>query len=128
MEPRLQLKTFVALNALRGMESMAELRVALPRLLAYLTLPERTQLLRNATPMRESAVATPGDAVLTLCDLACEWISDRRVLRNVSFSLAPGELLAVLGPVGCGSLLQPLLQSKQLGGAMDDMPGMVCEG
>nr|XP_057938958.1 ATP-binding cassette sub-family C member 4-like isoform X2 [Doryrhamphus excisus] len=58
-------------------------------------------------------VAEKKDCMLKIQDLICYWdkIQEAPTLQNVSFTVRPGQLLAVIGPVGSGksSLLSAIL-------------------
>ncbi|MBM5801449.1 MAG: ABC transporter ATP-binding protein [Cyanobacteria bacterium K_DeepCast_35m_m2_023] len=62
-----------------------------------------TRVPRILSPERPSAPATPARGALQARGLTVRYAgASRPALVNVSFALQPGELVAVVGPVGCG--------------------------
>jgi ABC-type multidrug transport system fused ATPase/permease subunit len=82
--------------------TLAQTAVSARRLLDYFNLPQEPTL---ATPAADQSVA------LKVRDLAFEAKPGEAILRNISFELALGQSLAIVGPVGAGKtvLLRTLL-------------------
>jgi ATP-binding cassette subfamily B multidrug efflux pump len=73
-------------------------QVSLDRIEALL---ERQPLVQ--TPSRPRAPAEPARGAIKACGLSIRYPGSRQpVLQDLSFAIAPGELVAVVGPVGCG--------------------------
>ncbi|XP_053732526.1 ATP-binding cassette sub-family C member 4-like isoform X2 [Synchiropus splendidus] len=90
-----------------AIEKVSEALVSIRRIQNFLLLDEVSQ---KHLRLPE---AEPGDYSLIVRDLKCSWdpTLDASTLKNVSFSVKPEQLLAVIGPVGAGksSLLSAIL-------------------
>ncbi|KAM9804854.1 LOW QUALITY PROTEIN: ATP-binding cassette sub-family C member 4-like [Neosynchiropus ocellatus] len=90
-----------------AIEKVSEALVSTRRIQNFLLLDEVSQ---KHLRLPE---ADPGDYSLMVRDLKCSWdpTLDASTLKNVSFSVKPEQLLAVIGPVGAGksSLLSAIL-------------------
>ncbi|XP_054643013.1 ATP-binding cassette sub-family C member 4-like isoform X4 [Dunckerocampus dactyliophorus] len=90
-----------------AIEKMSESLISIRRIKNFLLLDE------VAPQHLGLPVAEKKDCLLKIQDLICYWdkIQEAPTLQNVSFAVGPGQLLAVIGPVGSGksSLLSAIL-------------------
>uniref|UniRef100_A0A8C6CPX6 Multidrug resistance-associated protein 4 n=1 Tax=Moschus moschiferus TaxID=68415 RepID=A0A8C6CPX6_MOSMO len=88
-----------------AVEKVSEAIVSIRRIKNFLLLDEITQL--------HSQLPSDGKMIVNVQDFTAFWdkASDTPTLQGLSFTVRPGELLAVVGPVGAGksSLLSALL-------------------
>ncbi|KAI4581555.1 hypothetical protein MJG53_009998 [Ovis ammon polii x Ovis aries] len=88
-----------------AIEKMSEAVVSLRRIKNFLSLDEIPQL--------NTQLPSGGEMMVDMQDFTAFWDeeSESPTLKGVSFTLRPGELLTVIGPVGAGksSLLRALL-------------------
>uniref|UniRef100_A0A8D2LSJ7 Cystic fibrosis transmembrane conductance regulator n=1 Tax=Varanus komodoensis TaxID=61221 RepID=A0A8D2LSJ7_VARKO len=87
-----------------AVEKVSEALVSVRRIKNFLILDEISQLgpqLKNNSE----------NLLLHAQDLTCSWSKVSTTLQNISFTVRPGELLIVIGPVGAGksSLLSAIL-------------------
>lgn len=107
--------------------NVAEANVTCTRVLNFLTLEEKPQVVNvnnniSSKNLPKKVNDSPQNRVqpslLEVNHLTAKWEADSEpVLRNISFSLKPGQLLAVIGPVGCG-------KSTLLMAMMSELPHM----
>ncbi|XP_050968338.1 multidrug resistance-associated protein 4 [Labeo rohita] len=90
-----------------AIEKVSEAAVSIRRIKKFLLLDE---LVKSHVPLTQE---DKKEASVEIQDLICYWDKtlDAPTLQNVSFTLKPGQLLAVIGPVGAGksSLLSTVL-------------------
>ncbi|KAM8856472.1 ATP-binding cassette sub-family C member 4-like isoform 2-T2 [Spinachia spinachia] len=97
-----------------AVEKVSESLVSIRRIQNFLLLDE--------VAPRPLAVAEKKDCIVKIEDLLCSWSTmlEAPTLQNVSFTVRPEQLLAVIGPVGAGksSLLSAILGelSQESGG------------
>nr|XP_005909297.1 PREDICTED: multidrug resistance-associated protein 4 isoform X2 [Bos mutus] len=88
-----------------AVEKVSEAFVSIRRIKNFLLLDEITQL--------HSQLPSDGKMIVNVQDFTAFWdkASDTPTLQSLSFTVRPGELLAVVGPVGAGksSLLSAVL-------------------
>ncbi|KAM3608366.1 uncharacterized protein V6R79_023940 [Siganus canaliculatus] len=90
-----------------AIEKVSESLISIRRIQEFLLLDE-------VTPQQKGLSATEkNDCMVKVQDLVCYWdrMLEAPTLQNVSFIVKPEQLLAVIGPVGCGksSLLSAIL-------------------
>ncbi|XP_033099970.1 multidrug resistance-associated protein 4-like [Anneissia japonica] len=98
-----------------GIMMTTESFVSFRRIRTFLMLEELQQAAIGG--QRINTRPKPQDVEVTIEDLSASWdqanseMSMRLVLKNINFKVKSGELLAVVGPVGCGktSLLMAIL-------------------
>ncbi|XP_070798750.1 ATP-binding cassette sub-family C member 4 [Pituophis catenifer annectens] len=100
-----------------AIEKVSEALVSIRRIKNFLILDEISQL----TPQLRSNIESP---FLNVHDLTCAWdkTMEMATLQDISFTVKPGELLTVIGPVGAGksSLLSAVLgELSTIKGFMD---------
>ncbi|XP_073707299.1 ATP-binding cassette sub-family C member 4 [Garra rufa] len=90
-----------------AIEKVSEAAISIRRIKKFLLLDE---LVKSHVPLTQE---DKKEASVEIQDLICYWdkILDAPTLQNVSFTVKPGQLLAVIGPVGAGksSLLSTVL-------------------
>ncbi|XP_066522703.1 multidrug resistance-associated protein 4 isoform X2 [Hoplias malabaricus] len=90
-----------------AIEKVSEAGVSIRRIKKFLLLDE---LAKHSVPLLKE---DKKDASVEISDLLCYWDKslDAPTLQNVFFTVKPGQLLAVIGPVGAGksSLLSTIL-------------------
>uniref|UniRef100_A0AAR2K3Q2 Cystic fibrosis transmembrane conductance regulator n=1 Tax=Pygocentrus nattereri TaxID=42514 RepID=A0AAR2K3Q2_PYGNA len=90
-----------------AIEKVSEASVSIRRIKKFLLLDE---MVKHSVPLPQEEKK---EASLEIHDLICYWDKslDAPTLQNVSFTVKPGQLLAVIGPVGAGksSLLCTIL-------------------
>uniref|UniRef100_A0A3B1IZ97 Cystic fibrosis transmembrane conductance regulator n=1 Tax=Astyanax mexicanus TaxID=7994 RepID=A0A3B1IZ97_ASTMX len=90
-----------------AIEKVSEAGVSITRIKKFLLLDE---LVKHSVPLLQEEKK---EASVEIHDLICYWDKslDAPTLQNVSFTVKPGMLLAVIGPVGAGksSLLSTIL-------------------
>ncbi|XP_041438363.1 ATP-binding cassette sub-family C member 4 isoform X2 [Xenopus laevis] len=90
-----------------AVEKASEARVSIRRIKNFLLLDEISK------PALELSEENEENLLVQIQDLTCYWDKTLEIptLRNISCSVRPGELLAVIGPVGAGksSLLSAVL-------------------
>ncbi|KAI4886639.1 hypothetical protein NFI96_012768 [Prochilodus magdalenae] len=90
-----------------AIEKVSEAGVSIRRIKKFLLLDE---LVKHSVPLPQEEKK---EASVEIHDLMCYWDKslDAPTLQNVSFTVKPGQLLAVIGPVGAGksSLLSTIL-------------------
>lgn len=90
-----------------AIEKVSESAVSIRRIKKFLLLDE---LVKSHVPLSQE---DKKEATVEMQDLICYWDKslDAPTLQNVSFTAKPGQLLAVIGPVGAGksSLLSTVL-------------------
>ncbi|KAG1942233.1 multidrug resistance-associated protein 4 [Pimephales promelas] len=90
-----------------AIEKVSETAISIRRIKKFLLLDE---LVRTNTPLSQEEKK---EASVEIQDLMCYWDKtlDAPTLQNLSFTVKPGQLLAVIGPVGAGksSLLSSVL-------------------
>jgi ATP-binding cassette subfamily C (CFTR/MRP) protein 4 len=97
-----------------------ELKVTCARVQEFLTSPEsEQQVIDDNTQQVGPSASEAGALAMTTFDhmhdsqansraavnvanLSFAWVKDRPTLQDISFQVAPGSLLCVVGPVGCG--------------------------
>lgn len=87
----------------------AEASVSVVRIGDYLKFEEQDEVVQGLNHRED---AKDADLAIELANLSATWESEKvKTLEDVSFSVKPGQLCAVIGPVGSGksSLLQLLL-------------------
>eukprot|EP00041_Stephanoeca_diplocostata_P041742 m.8681 g.8681 ORF g.8681 m.8681 type:complete len:1381 (+) comp6678_c0_seq2:190-4332(+) len=125
-----------------AIQSLAEIQVVFARLQRMLSLDENAVV---AAAPHEAVLASelPGAALspgsdprtqrppqgvsIAVRNLTCRWTDDETTLSDVSFTVAPGEFVMVVGAVGSGktSLLMALLRELDMdpGGSVELSPG-----
>ncbi|KAG8452202.1 hypothetical protein GDO86_004119 [Hymenochirus boettgeri] len=90
-----------------AVEKVSETKVSIQRIKNFLLLDEISK------PALEKLEENEENLLVQIQDLTCYWDKTLEIptLQNISCSLRPGELLAVIGPVGAGksSLLSSIL-------------------
>uniref|UniRef100_A0A673LSB3 Multidrug resistance-associated protein 4 n=1 Tax=Sinocyclocheilus rhinocerous TaxID=307959 RepID=A0A673LSB3_9TELE len=90
-----------------AIEKVSESAISIRRIKKFLLLDE---LVKSHVPLTQE---DKKEASVEIQDLICYWDKtlDAPTLQNVSFNVKPGQLLAVIGPVGAGksSLLSTVL-------------------
>lgn len=90
-----------------AIEKLSETAISIRRIKKFLLLDE---LVRTNVPLSQEEKK---EASVEIQDLICYWDKtlDAPTLQNLSFAVKPGQLLAVIGPVGAGksSLLSSVL-------------------
>ena len=86
-------------------------------------LSREPQIQSPAHPAPRPSGARPGSVVANHLSVRYGG-ANREALRDVSFSLAPGELVAVVGPVGCGKTTL----ARALGRMVEVPPGQLSVG
>ncbi|CAM4620699.1 unnamed protein product [Leuciscus chuanchicus] len=90
-----------------AIEKVSETAISIRRIKKFLLLDE---LVRTNAPLSQEEKK---EASVEIQDLICYWDKtlDAPTLQNLSFTVKPGQLLAVIGPVGAGksSLLSSVL-------------------
>ncbi|XP_026112988.1 ATP-binding cassette sub-family C member 4 [Carassius auratus] len=90
-----------------AIEKVSEAAISIRRIKKFLLLDE---LVKSHVPLTQE---DKKEASVEIQDLICYWDKslDAPTLQNLSFTLRPGQLLAVIGPVGAGksSLLSTVL-------------------
>lgn len=90
-----------------AIEKVSESAISIRRIKKFLLLDE---LVKNHLPLSQEEKKEPS---VEMQDLICYWDKtlDAPTLQNVCFTVKPGQLLAVIGPVGAGksSLLSTVL-------------------
>uniref|UniRef100_A0A671RXU6 Multidrug resistance-associated protein 4 n=1 Tax=Sinocyclocheilus anshuiensis TaxID=1608454 RepID=A0A671RXU6_9TELE len=90
-----------------AIEKVSESAISIRRIKKFLLLDE---LVKSHVPLTQE---DKKEASVEIQDLICYWDKsiDAPTLQNVSFTVKPGQLLAVIGPVGAGksSLLSTVL-------------------
>ncbi|XP_052414905.1 ATP-binding cassette sub-family C member 4 [Carassius gibelio] len=90
-----------------AIEKVSEAAISIRRIKKFLLLDE---LVKSHVPLTQE---DKKEASVEIQDLLCYWDKslDAPTLQNLSFTLRPGQLLAVIGPVGAGksSLLSTVL-------------------
>ncbi|XP_048056290.1 multidrug resistance-associated protein 4 [Megalobrama amblycephala] len=90
-----------------AIEKVSETAISIRRIKKFLLLDE---LVKTHVPLSQEEKK---EASVEIQDLICYWDKtlDAPTLQNVSFTVKPGQLLAVIGPVGAGksSLLSTVL-------------------
>ncbi|XP_056122936.1 multidrug resistance-associated protein 4 [Rhinichthys klamathensis goyatoka] len=90
-----------------AIEKASETAISIRRIKKFLLLDE---LVRTSAPLSQEEKK---EASVEIQDLICYWDKtlDAPTLQNLSFTVKPGQLLAVIGPVGAGksSLLSSVL-------------------
>ncbi|KAM4699820.1 ATP-binding cassette sub-family C member 4 [Discoglossus pictus] len=94
-----------------AIERVSEAKVSIRRIKNFLLLDE------ISTPTLEQPEEKEENHLVQIQDLTCYWdkTSEMPTLQNISCSVRPGELLAVIGPVGAG-------KSSFLSAVLDELP------
>ncbi|EDV27232.1 uncharacterized protein TRIADDRAFT_10225, partial [Trichoplax adhaerens] len=123
LDPSTVFTVFSVLNALQitimegipeSIRSFADLRLSLKRIEKYLLLDEVT-VVESEIPRSESFYRSPPYRI-EADNISASWNTYDEVLTNVSFSVKPKELCAIVGSVGCGksSLLMAIMRELQI--------------